>query len=349
MKMSNISNLGIQNALRMTIQASQEELIVKQKEVTTGTFADVGKALGAGASRSLNLTRDVDRLDTILKSNAIVTQRLSSAQQSLTNMSDNIQNAMNAMIALSSSADQTQLEVARKSVESSFSSFTSTTNTSVNGEYLFSGTNTDTKPLAPYTATSDAKASFDAAFLARFGFAQTDAQAANITKTAMQNFLTTDVAALFSDAKWKADWSKASDTNMTSRINTNEVVETSTNSNIQGIRDFAYGSLVAMELLNSPVSAEVRSLISADVISHYGKAITGIDGVRAQLGLPEQRVKISNESLQGQIKIVKTNLNNLQGVDPYEASTRVNVLLQQVETSYNITARIQKLSLVNFL
>jgi flagellar hook-associated protein 3 FlgL len=349
MKTSNISNLGIQNSLRMTIQESQQELIVKQKEVTTGTYADVGKELGAGASRSLSLTRDVERLDTILNSNAIVTQRLSSAQQSLTNMSDNVQSAMNSMIALSSSSDSTQLEVARKSVESAFSSFTSTANTSVNGEYLFAGTNTDTKPMKEYTATSAAKASFDAAFLAKFGFSQTDPQAANITKTDMQDFLDNDVANLFSDANWKADWSSASDTNMTSRINTNEVVETSTNANIQGVRDFAYGSLVAMELLNSPISAEVRSLVSSDVISHYGKAITGIDGVRSQLGLPEQRVTISNESLQGQIKIVKTNLNNLQGIDTYEASTRINVLLQQVETSYNITSRIQKLSLVNFL
>ncbi|MEN9894165.1 MAG: hypothetical protein RIR97_17, partial [Pseudomonadota bacterium] len=57
----------------------------------------------------------------------------------------------------------------------------------------------------------------------------------------------------------------------------------------------------------------------------------------------------SNESLTAQINIVKTNLNDLQGVDPYEASTRVNTLLQQVETSYTLTAKIQKLSLVNFL
>jgi flagellar hook-associated protein 3 FlgL len=349
MKTSNISNLGMQNALRTTIVQSQQELIVKQKEVTTGTYADVGNALGAGASRSLNLTRDVDRLDTILKSNAIVTQRLSSSQQSLTNISDNVQNALNSMIALSGSSEHTQLSVVRDSIEASFSSFTSTVNTSVNGEYVFSGTNTDVKPLKPYSSTSDAKTAFDAAFLAKFGFAQTDAQAANITASDMQDFLTNDVKPMFDDANWAANWSDASDTNMTSRINTNEVVETSTNANIQGFRDFAYGSMIAMELLDSPINADARAVVSSDVIANYGKAVTGIDGVRAQLGLPEQRVTISNESLEGQMKIVKTNLNNLQGVDPYEASTRINVLLQQVETSYNITARIQKLSLVNFL
>jgi flagellar hook-associated protein 3 FlgL len=39
----------------------------------------------------------------------------------------------------------------------------------------------------------------------------------------------------------------------------------------------------------------------------------------------------------------------MQGVDPFEAATRVNALITQIETSYALTARIQQLSLTRLL
>jgi len=39
----------------------------------------------------------------------------------------------------------------------------------------------------------------------------------------------------------------------------------------------------------------------------------------------------------------------VEGVDPYEASTRMNSLLAQVEASYTLTSRIQQMSLMNYL
>jgi flagellar hook-associated protein 3 FlgL len=42
-------------------------------------------------------------------------------------------------------------------------------------------------------------------------------------------------------------------------------------------------------------------------------------------------------------------LNNLEGVDPYEASTRVSGLMAQIELSYSLTARLQQMSLLKFL
>ena len=50
-----------------------------------------------------------------------------------------------------------------------------------------------------------------------------------------------------------------------------------------------------------------------------------------------------------QVDLFQRNITQMQGVDPYEASTRVSTLLQQIETSYALTARIQQLSLVKYL
>ena len=39
----------------------------------------------------------------------------------------------------------------------------------------------------------------------------------------------------------------------------------------------------------------------------------------------------------------------MEGVDPYEAATRVSALVSQIETSYALTSRIQQLSLLKFM
>ena len=43
------------------------------------------------------------------------------------------------------------------------------------------------------------------------------------------------------------------------------------------------------------------------------------------------------------------HINLLEAVDPAEASTRISLLLTQIETAYSLTARIQRLSLLNYL
>jgi flagellar hook-associated protein 3 FlgL len=57
MKTSFVSNLAVQNAMRLTIQQGQAELLKLQTEVTTGRHADVGLALGSSAARSVSLQR----------------------------------------------------------------------------------------------------------------------------------------------------------------------------------------------------------------------------------------------------------------------------------------------------
>ena len=42
-------------------------------------------------------------------------------------------------------------------------------------------------------------------------------------------------------------------------------------------------------------------------------------------------------------------IDAIEGVDPYEAASRVNELTTRLETSYTLTARLQDLSLVRYL
>lgn len=337
--------------MRSTINQVQSELLDAQKEAVTGRYNNIGEVLGGTTTRALDLRRERDMMDNLMATNSVVTQRLSSSQMALETISDAGQTALNTFVALAGSTDSTQLSTAVQTLTNVVDQFTDAGNTSVNGEYVFAGINTDVKPLGDYMADdTGARTAFRTAFSGYFGFDQTDPQAEFITPTDMQTFLDSVVQPMFlSGPEWSTTWSTASDTPMTSRISRSEVVQSSVTVNEEGFRQLAYGAVIGIELLNLPISSDTRAIVSNSAIDYMGKAIYGIDSQRSLLGLSENRVAMADEVLKAQVDIVKLNLDDLEGVDVYEASTKITALSNQMEISYNLTARISELSLVNYV
>jgi flagellar hook-associated protein 3 FlgL len=158
--------------------------------VVTGRYADIGLALGAKTSNSVSLNRDVMRLETILDSNALVTQRLSASQLALEMPCPTPPSrCWKPSSRVNGTDDATRLTVMRRDVEASLSCLHVCSQHLVQWRVPVRGINTDVKPLADYLeAGSPPKAAFDATFLGHFGFTQDDPAAATITAQ-MDNFL----------------------------------------------------------------------------------------------------------------------------------------------------------------
>ncbi|MDQ0457005.1 flagellar hook-associated family protein [Rhizobium paknamense] len=355
MKTSNISSLTIQNAMRLTISDAQSQMVEAQKEVTTGQYADVGTAIGGQASSAINLNRDSLRLQSLMDTNSLVTQRLDSSQNALDQIASAAQTLQETFVALGNNTDATTLTTAKQTATSALDTFTDMANTSSNGEYLFSGINTDVQPLTSYTAldsngdASAAKQAFDAAFQSRFGMSPSDDAVSTISADDITDFLENTLEPMYTGSDWQDNWSKATDDTMTSRISKSEVIQSSSSANADGFRYMALASVIGVELINANFSTEARTALTSKAIEYTGKAISGINDERTQLGLSQERVTNANDSLSAQKDIIETQLNDLVGVDAYEASTRLNNLQSLVETSYTLTSRLQKLSLVDYL
>ena len=69
----------------------------------------------------------------------------------------------------------------------------------------------------------------------------------------------------------------------------------------------------------------------------------------ARLGIVEERVSDANARMEFQRNILQQELSSLTDVDPYETAFKLNQLLTSLESSYAATARIQSLSLLNFI
>lgn len=348
MKATAVSSAAISNALRYQQMRMQADLVKATKESQTGQVSDVGLALGGRTTQAVTFQRDLDRLNGIVDSNALVGARLTSTQDSLGQLSDVAQNFLSALTTGVSGDSSTS--VLRTAGTSALQQMTGILNTSVNGEYLFAGTNTDVKPIDDFSAAgSPAKAAFDAAFTSYFGFTQSDPAAANITAAQMDDFITTQVEPQFLGSGWQANWSSATDDQITSRISLNETTQTSVSANEQGIRKLAMAAAMVSTLVTGNISEAAQNTIVTRAQGLVGEAIGGLVQVRSDVGLAQKRVSDASDRMKTQVDLFEKHIVDLEGVDPAEAATRVADLTQHIETSFALTARLQQLSLLNYL
>jgi len=342
MKTTSISSLSVSQAMQLTVSSSHTEIAKLQRESVSGTFDDVGLELGTRTSTSLDYGRETTRLQAIIDSNSMADQRMQSSQLAMKQMSDSGQTLLNSLVALSGSSDSTSLKVSADTAMSVLENFASYANVSTNGEYLFSGINTDVAPLND-TFISDLKDDFNTSF-SDFMSSVGASSPADITSDQMKTFLANYTSSF--------DWSSktnASDNTMNSRISTSESVTTSSTLKSDGFKNLALSSLITSQLATAGLSSDALSAVNTQVTTLAGLAVSGIDAQRSSVGLSQERVEKANTAMKSQMDIINTQLTSLVGVDTYEASVRLNTLLTQVETSYKITSKIQDMSLVNYL
>jgi flagellar hook-associated protein 3 FlgL len=363
MKTSFISSNAIQNAMRLTIRETQNQMSDASQEATTGVYADFGVSLGGQVSQSIDFNREISRIDSITGSNSIANSRLSASQDALTNMSSSAQSFLDQLIALRGNSTGSSIQLSQDTAKDTLSSTIDSANTMLNGQYIFSGINTDVQPMTDNTADATTAIQNN---LQAYADLNAGGDITQLTGTQMTDFITNYVEPAFSgvaadpspptlptppatDMPDWTTWSSASDQNMTSRINNSEVVESSTNTNADGIRYLALASTVTQALMGMNLSGDAVNAVTDQSISYARQAIDGQNNQASLLGLSQSRVSKANDALSAQKDIINNNIVDLQGVDPYEASTKANALQTQLETAYTLVSKIQQLSLVNYL
>jgi flagellar hook-associated protein 3 FlgL len=348
MKASYVSSNAISQALRYSMMRMQTELVSAQKESTTLRVADVGLALGARTGQSVSLARDVERLNGIIDSNSLISSRLSSTQDVLDQLTTRAEEFRATLsTAISGSTDKNVIQADGTAM---LELLTSTLNTSINGQYLFAGINTDVKPIADFSdPASPSRIAFENVFQTHFSFALTDPAAAGITAAQMDTFLTNVVEPQFLGAGWDANWSAATDQPIVSRIALNETAETSVSANIVGIRKLAMVAAITSELMKSSLNTGAAEAVNTRALGLVIEGISEITDQRTVTGIAEQRVTNASERIDTQVNLFEKTIINMESVDPYEAATRVSALVSQIETAYALTSRIQQLSLLRFM
>lgn len=342
MKISFVSSQAISHAMRYQMQRMQVDLMNAQQEVVTGRHADVGLALGARAGYSFSLTRESERLESLIDSNQLAQSRLSATQANLQQIRSEAEEFLTGLnTAISGAGDP---HIIRQQAEALLDQITGALNSNINGEHIFAGINTDARPMADFSdPASPNRVAFEAAFAAHF------ADPSTATAAQMDDFLDNVVAGQFLGADWNTYWSSATDQQIVSRITLSETAQTSVSANIPGIRKLVMAAVAVTASVDKEMSAEARAAALDKAFSLVGDAINDLVNQQAETGITEQRLENANERLTMQKDLFTATAGKIEGVDPYEASTRVTSLLSQIEISYALTSRMQNMSLLRYL
>jgi flagellar hook-associated protein 3 FlgL len=325
-------------------------LTVLTTETSSGQYADLGLQLGDQSGYELSLRNQTDLLNSLTTANTLTVTNLETAQSALDSIRTTAQSTVSALTSLTAGTS-TAASTLQDTGANSLQELISDTNTTSNGSYVFGGDNSSVAPMADYfsSTTSAAKSAIDAAFESTFGFSPSDPQASTISASDMQSFLSGPFAALFSGSNWSSNWSSASSTDVTSEIAPGQSITTSTDANQPGFQQLAEGYAMLSELGGASLGAGAQQAVITAATSLINQGVTSMTTTEANLGAAQTTVTNASDSMSNQLTILQTQIGDLDNVNANSVATQLNSLQTQLETAYQLTAQLQKLSLAQYL
>jgi flagellar hook-associated protein 3 FlgL len=344
-----LSTASLSNDTRLSIALIQARLVQAQKELATGRHADIGITLGASTGITVSMRQDLTQIQSIKDTNSLVLTRMQASQSALQVVASKTQSFLSALVGAQSSA--TMPETILQEAQSGLQTLQDQLNSSLDGQYLFAGINSDIKPLDDFFANPPPASaqSINAAFSAKFGISPTDPSVSSISASDMQDFLDNEFADLFSSTNWSTNWSAASDKVVNSRISRTETADTSTTANNAVFRQLAEAYAMVSGLGFSNLNSATQQVIIQKATQLVGDGIGGLTKVQSFLGVTQQRVTDSNDQIDIQIDFLTKSIDSLESVDPTVVTTQLTNLTTQLEAAYSVTNRLNNLSIMDFL
>ena len=173
----------------------------------------------------------------------------------------------------------------------------------------------------------------------------------------MQGYLDGAFAGLFGPAAYAGTWSSATPAAPagspppvpTARISATETVATSVSANATPFRQLAQAYTMVKEFGGSNFGPDARQAVIASATKLVSAAMAGLTDAEAGIGQSQAAVSAADDRMGAQIDYLSKRSDDLVGVDPAALATQIAGLQTQIQASYAVTARLQQLSLVNYL
>jgi flagellar hook-associated protein 3 FlgL len=345
---SYISTQTISSSLRQSVLRMQTELAASVTETATGNHADIGLTLGDRTGLTVSLQAENSMLKTLTETNQIVSIRLSTTQNILSGLQASAQDLLDALLQANGSTSNAN--TIQSAGQSDLKALIASLNSTLDGNYIFAGTNTGTQPIADYFGPLAAnKLAVDTSFLATFGMSQSNSGISAITGPNMQNFLDNQFAPLFQGANWPANWSSATNQTLTNRISEVRTVPTSTSANDTAFQQLAQAYTMIADLGIQNLNPAAYQAVANTAQTVLSSAISKLVDLQASMGVVQSNVENADTQMNLQMNILAAQIGNLESVNSYEVATRVTDLQTQIESSYSLTSQLHQLSLAKYL
>jgi len=355
--LSTISSYQFNLFNRQNVARTTADLQKASQEAASGKRADVFGELGPRAASVIKLRAREANTQTFLTSNGVLGNKLSAMMASVEAVRTQIQGVLENSLANAtrpnSGAEMLQLQ-ARSALEGLVASM----NTSFNGDFLFSGLKSDTPPYLRWNQTNGTSGLSPEDVLQNIvGAGPADAtDAATMIAEIDLSFAsqnggqpTHNFEATFYQGTAALDGGGQPTRQVAAWVNVGQQV-------VYGARGNDAPFIEAYKGLAMLASTDVSQLDPAayeawmtKVIDSLSQGQEGLLDVSARIGFNQQIVEKTQRQLEDISMVQRTQIADFENVDPYEAVTRLNLLETQLEASYQVSARLGNLTILQFL
>lgn len=353
-----MSTLQANIAGRRRVAQLDAALSDASKEATTGLKADPYRSLGLRAAETSELRARRARIEGFVASNTMLANRLVVTAQAMGAIREVAQDFLTKAVSSRDSLTQTA-EHLQKEARVALSEMTALINTSFAGAHLFSGTTADRAPLQNWDAAN-----------AVTGFSPEDIVSAviggGITDAADAAQKAADLQAIYggsyaANTDWNfeasfyngtplADGAGNPNERLSARIEEGVVVEYGIQANDPAFTEVLRGiAMIAGVNVTAISDPDAYSTWMGGAVDAVAAGIDGLSEAEFQLGKQQQLVDRTLDRQQRQFDLYSNRVLALEGVDAFEAASRVNLLQAQLEATYAVTARLSKLTLLNYI
>jgi flagellar hook-associated protein 3 FlgL len=353
-----LSTLHANIAGRRTVERARSEVELVSKELATGFKADVAKDLGMRSSQSIAMRNAMSKTDNFLISSKLMDTKMEQMADVMMQFRDTAQGFLNLVVGNKESPTPSvaTLQAEAKSVMGQLVNFM---NTSVNGQYLFSGLDTDRLTMNGYEevngGTGMSMAGVVNGIVAGGPTSAADAASkiadldmvftSNDTVTPNRNF-----EATFFNGTPLLNGGGTPNDRVEAYVAENTNVSYGIQANDPDFLEIFKG--VAMIASTDPAQIGDIGAYRAWMSESVGSLVSGIKGMtetEARLGKQREFLEDTTISLENKRDIYHNKILDLERADPYEAAAKLSALQTQLEATYSTTARISKLSFLNYM
>ncbi len=333
MSMISLGDLAQSFMLRRQNTDLKSDLQRLTTELSTGNAADLGRHVGGDYSPLAGIDASLSRLQGF-KATTSEAALLSGAMQTVLSTVEGMASSLGpTLLAASSAASTAQVNAVGAEARQKLGTAIALFNTDISGRALFAGMATDANAvvdtetllatleteIAGATSASDIATRVSAWFAAATGYAATGyLGSAPLSPTMIAPGETADLGFTAGDAS---------------------------------IRDTLKGLALAALLDRGALAGNATG--RAELARRAGESLINSQSSRtdmaARLGTAEGQIDAASARNSAEVSSLQIARNGITAVDPYETASRLEATRQQLETLYALTARISRLSLVDFL
>lgn len=352
-----ISTMQMNQFNRLNISRISQDLQTAGQEVASGRKADIYADLGARATSTLKLRNKDAQSQAYIASNGVLEHKLDAMLLSIDGVRAQAQSVLDLALA-NVSVPSNGAHVLQMQAAAAIESIVSALNTTYQGEHLFAGTASDQPPMTRWDVVNpDTGVSPEQLIAGLVAAPPADAASAQA--------MIDDIADVFNSANGSAaqnyegtffsgtpllDGGGVPNARVVSHIGPGQTHPTGVQANDEPFREMLRGlaMLATTDVTQITDDAAYKAWMEEASVA-LSSGLTGALDVSAAVGFSQQVVETASERLSDMSIVQQRLIGEYENVDPYEAVTRMTNLETQLQASYEVSARLMRLSFMNHM